>query len=149
MPQTDRDHHDAYEALHATFGERTDAVIHMLRPDEGMLATKDDVSNQGLALRADMAHLRTELKTEMADLRTELKTEMGDLRTELKTEMGDLRTELRTGLADLRVELAELRVEFSSDIREAFAAQTRTLVIGLISAVLLIALSNSLAVLAG
>ena len=60
----------------------------------------------------------------------------------LRAEMADLRTELRT-------EMAELRVQFNQDITTAFAAQTRTLVLGLISAVVLIALSNALAVLAG
>ena len=40
-------------------------------------------------------------------------------------------------------------MQFNRDITTAFAAQTRTLVIGLISAVLLIAMSNALAVVVG
>lgn len=127
MPLTERERHDAYEALQETFGERTDTVIEMLRPDHENLSTKQDVALLGSDLRTEMADLRTE----MADIRTELKTEMADLRTELKTEMGDL------------------RVAFATDINAAFAAQTRTMMIGLVSAVVLIALSNALAVLAG
>jgi hypothetical protein len=116
VPLTERDRHAAYEALQQAFGDHTDAVIELLRPDHDRLATKDD-----LALA-------------VADLRSEI----GDVRTE----MADLRTELRT-------EMANLRAEFHHDIREAFSAQTRTLLIGLISAVILIALSNTLAVVAG
>jgi len=116
MPLTERDRHDAYEALQQAFGDRTDSVIQLLRPDHDRLATKDDLSVGLSGLRAEMADLRTE----MADLRTELRTEM-----------------------------AELRVQFNQDIATAFAAQTRTLVLGLVSAAVLIALSNALAVLAG
>ena len=120
MPLTERERHDAYEALRRTFGESTDAVIHLLRPDHEDLVTKDDLAVTTAALRGEMAELRTELKTEMADLRTELKTDV-----------------------------AALRVDLMSELHTAFAAQTRTLVIGLISAVLLIAVSNTLTVLVG
>lgn len=116
MPLTERDRHDAYDALQQTFGTQTDAVIELLQPDHSRLATKDDIGD---------------LRTEMADLRADLRTEMAGLRTEMK------------------IDMAELRTEFRTDINTAFAAQTRTMVIGLVSAVLLIALSNALAVLAG
>ncbi len=109
MPLTERDRNAAYQALQQTFGESTDAVIELLRPDHDRLATKEDLA-LGLA----------EVHSEMSDLRTELRTEMADL-----------------------------RVQFNRDITTAFAAQTRTLVIGLISAVLLIAMSNALAVVVG
>ena len=75
MPLTERDRHDAYEALQQAFGDRTDTVIELLRPDHDELVTKDDLA-LGLAdVRLEIA----ELRTEMADLRTELKTEMRDL----------------------------------------------------------------------
>ena len=109
MPLTERDRHAAYEALQQAFGDHTDAVIELLRPDHQRLATKDDLSSGVAELRAEMAELRSDLRTEMA----------------------------------------ELRVQFNTDITAAFAAQTRTLIIGLISAVILIALSNALAVVAG
>jgi len=105
MPLTERDRHDAYEALQQAFGDRTDSVIELLRPDHDRLATKEDLGVGLASLRAEMAELRTEM--------------------------------------------ADLRVQFNQDITAAFAAQTRTLVLGLISAVVLIALSNALAVLAG
>lgn len=78
MSLTERERHDAYEALHAAFGDTTDNVIRMFRTEHEDLATKDD-----------LALTRAELKTEMADLRTE----MAGLRTELKTEMGELRVQ--------------------------------------------------------
>lgn len=95
MPLTERERHDAYEVLQATFGEHTDTVIQLLRPDHEYLATSDDV-----ALLA----------------------------------------------FDERTETTDLRVAFAADIDTAFAAHTRTMMIGLVSAVLLIALSNALAV---
>jgi len=116
MPLTERDRHDAYEALQQAIGDRTESVIELLRPDHDRLATKQD-------LGVGLASLRTEM-------------------AELRTEMADLRSDLRTGMADLRV-------QFNQDITAAFAAQTRTLVLGLIGAVVLVALSNALAVLAG
>lgn len=131
MPLTERERHDAYEALRGTFGEQTDVVIQLLRPDHENLVTKDDLAVTTAVLRTEVADLRTELKTEIADLRTELKTEMADLRT------------------DLRADMAQLRVDFAGEINAAFAAQTRMLVIGLVSAVLLIALSNTISVLLG
>jgi len=123
MPLTERDRHDAYEALQQAFGDRTDSVIELLRPDHERLATKDDLSVGLSGLRSELADLSTDLRTEMADLRTEM--------------------------ADLRTGMADLRVQFNQDITAAFAAQTRTLVLGLIGAVVLVALSNALAVLAG
>ena len=51
--------------------------------------------------------------------------------------------------SDLRTEMAELRLSVSAEIHEAFRAQTRTLVMGLVASVLLIALTNTLTVLVG
>ena len=45
--------------------------------------------------------------------------------------------------------MATLRLDVRTEIHDAFAAQTRTLVLGLIASVVLIALSNALAVVAG
>lgn len=126
MALTERERHDAYEALHAAFGDHTETVIRLLRPDDE-LATKTDLAVTTGVLRTEMAATTGVLRTEMADLRTE----MADLRTELKTEM------------------AELRVQFSNDIQTAFAAQARTLMIGLVIAFMMVALTNTLTVLVG
>jgi hypothetical protein len=88
MPLTERQRHDAYEALQQAFGDHTDTVIELLRPDHDRLATREDVA-LGLA---DVRREIAEVRVEMAELRTELKTEMAHLRTELKTEMRDLTT---------------------------------------------------------
>jgi hypothetical protein len=160
MPLTERERHDAYEALRGAFGEQTDAVIQLLRPDHEKLVTKDDLGVATADLHTEMADLGAGLRTEMADLGVELRTEMADLGADLRTEMADVRTELRTGLAGVRTEIADLRteldtdmaalrVDFATELNAAFAAQTRTLIIGLVSAVLLIALSDIVSVLAG
>ena len=44
MPLTDRQRHDAYEALAETFADRTDLVIEMLRTDHDHLVTKHDLA---------------------------------------------------------------------------------------------------------
>ena len=98
MALTDRQRHDAYEALVNTFGDQTDTVISMLRTDTHDFLTKD---------------------------------------------------EFRQAMARIDTRFAEQRVEFRREINEAFGAQTRTLVIGLITAVLLIALTNALAIVVG
>ena len=77
MPLTERQRHDAYEALHQAFGDHTDTVIDLLRPDHDHLATRED-------LRLGLTDVRVEIndvRVEMAELRTELKTEMRDLTT--------------------------------------------------------------------
>ena len=154
MSMTEAERHELYELAKREVGDRfAQLMIKAMPPEPERLATKDDLGVVRSDLRAEMAGLRTELKTEMADLRTELKTEMADLRTELRTEMGQLRTEFKTEMGqlrtDLRTDVAQLRVDFAGEINAAFAAQTRTMIIGLVSAVILIAFSNALAVLAG
>jgi predicted ATPase with chaperone activity len=91
MALTDRQRHDAYEALAEAFADRTDLVIEMLRSDHDHLATKDD-----LALLE-----------------------------------------------------ARLTATFERQVHDAFGAQTRTMLISLISALVLIVATNALAVVAG
>jgi len=98
MALTDRQRHNAYEALVETFGDQTDSVISMLRTDTHEFLTKE---------------------------------------------------EFRLAMARVDTQFADLRVEFKREINDAFGAQTRTLVISLVTAVFLIALTNALAILAG
>ncbi len=91
MALTDRQRHDAYEALAEAFADKTDLVIEMLRSDHDQLATKDD-----LALLE-----------------------------------------------------ARLTASFARQVHDAFGAQTRTMLISLISALVLIVATNALAVFAG
>lgn len=95
MALTDRQRHDAYEALAEAFADRTDLVIEMLRTDHDHLVTKD--------------HL-----------------------------------EQRLDLLEAR-----LTASFERQIHEAFGAQTRTMLVSLISALVLIVATNAFAVLAG
>jgi len=127
MSMTEAERHELFELAKREVGVRfAELMIKAMPPEPERLATKDDLAVLGGNLRAEMAALRTDLKTEMADLRTE----MADLRTELKTEM------------------VELRLSVAGEIHDAFRAQTRALVFTLAVSVLLIALSNTLAVVA-
>jgi DnaJ-domain-containing protein 1 len=74
---------------------------------------------------------RLSTKDDLAVLGSDLRTEMADLRTELKTEMADLRTELKTEMADLRVEMRDLTNQ-----------QTRTLTLGLVGSITLLAITQ-------
>lgn len=91
MALTDRQRHDAYEALSEAFADRTDLVIEMLRSDHDHLATK----------------------------------------------------------ADLALLEARLTATFERQVHEAFGAQTRTMLISLVSALVLIVATNAMAILAG
>lgn len=51
--------------------------------------------------------------------------------------------------SDLRTEMAELRGDLRNEIHDAFQAQTRVLLVGLIVSVVLIAFTNTLTVLVG
>lgn len=124
MALSEQDRHDAFDALKSAFGDQTEAVIKMLRPDDDRLATKDDVALSAAGVRADFAQLRGEFG-------------------ELRGEFGELRGEF----GELRAEMAEMRVGLEVRITDAFQAQTRALVIGLVVAVFLIALSNTVTVL--
>ena len=120
MPLTERQRHDAYEALHQAFGDHTDTVIELLRPDHDHLATRQDLTLGLAELRDEIADVRSEVadvRIEMAGLRTELKTDMAGLRTELKTDMAELRTELKTEMRDLT------------------SGQTRTMMLGLVGSI--------------
>lgn len=136
MSLTERDRHDAYEALQDTFGARTDIVIAMLQPATN-LVTKDDLAVIDAAIRRDMSVLRDGLRGELADLRTGLKTEMADLRADLKTEMADLRTEVRTDIKGLEVALGER-------ISAATQYQVRSMLLTIMGAVVLVLLAEVL-----
>jgi ribosomal protein L29 len=121
VPMTESERHELYELARSQISDRfAELMMNALPPEPERLSTKDD-----------LAVLGSDLRTEMADLRTELKTEMADLRTELKTEMADLRTELKTEMADLRVEMRDLTNQ-----------QTRTLTLGLVGSITLLAITQ-------
>lgn len=71
--------------------------------------------------------------------------------TMLRTDTTEILTkdECKIAMARVDAQFSEQRLEFRKEIHEAFSAQTRTLVIGLITAVVLVALTNALAIVAG
>ena len=123
MALSDRQRHDAYEALAATFADRTDLVIEMLRPAHD-LATTADVTSETELLRRDVGR-------QIASLRHDLEAQIGGLRHDVEA-------------METRLTLATERA-----VHEAFAAQTRTLVFGLVGAFVLTALTNVLTVALG
>jgi hypothetical protein len=138
----------------------TDTVLAHLPPPGARAATSAQLEGVATDLHTDMAHLRTELRGEMAHLRTELRGDMAELRTELRGDMAELRTELRGEMAHLRTELhAELaqlqaRVDGHDDrfdridrsleqlrgeVTAAITAQSRAVVLGVLTATVSIA----------
>ena len=90
------------EAFTVTHGVEVADIIMEHLPPAGWsdLATRRDLSEQGLLLRSElrseMAQLRSELRGEMAQLRTELCGEIAKVRDELRKEMNDgFRSQLR------------------------------------------------------
>lgn len=123
MALSDRQRHEAYEALTDAFAERTDLVIEMLRPAHD-LATTTDVD----AVRRDLGQQVESLRREVGRQFAGVQNEFAGVRHEL---------------AEME---ARLSLSFERRINEAFAAQTLTLVLGLVGAFMLTALTNVLAV---
>lgn len=75
------------EAFIATHGTEVADIIMEHLPPEGWreLATKTDVSTQGLLLRNEFDVKISELRREVSDLRSEVTTGMSKLRSELMT----------------------------------------------------------------
>ncbi len=116
MPLTERQRHDAYEALHHAFGDHTDTVIELLRPDHDHLATRQDLTLGLAELRDEI----TDVRSEIADVRAEI--------ADVRVEMAGLRTELKT-------EMAELRTELKAEMRDLTTGQTRTMMLGLVGSI--------------
>ena len=93
------------------------AAMEAMPPlDYNRFATKTDVDNLGLSLRAEISELRTELKGDIAELRTELK---GDI-AELKGDMG----ELRTGFGALE---SSMELRLAKNLRATMLTQVATM----------------------
>jgi len=93
-----------HDTARETWGpEAADTLMDLLPPEPDSLATK-----------ADLGLLRSDLRSEMAGLRSD----MADFKAEMRTEMTDFKAEMRTDMAD-----------FKAEIHQAFAEQTRTLVL--------------------
>jgi len=97
-----------------------------------------------VATRRDLEVLRTELGAEIAGVRTELGAEIAGVRTELGAEIATLRSDLGSAIAGDRAELGSLRVEmrameqsltglFRIELAQAISAQTRMLVVTMIT----------------
>ncbi|MDZ7674566.1 MAG: hypothetical protein U5K30_05810 [Acidimicrobiales bacterium] len=148
MALSDRQHHDAYEALTEAFADRTDLVIEMLRTDHAHLATKSDLDpvRGGIdEVRLDVAGVRHDvetLQTEVTGIRHDVET----LQTEVTGIRHDVATTLHSEMGHLEVRLL---AEVDRRVHDAFAAQTRTLMIGLVMAFVLTALTNVLTVTLG
>jgi phage protein D len=93
-----------HDTARQTWGkEAANTLMELLPPEPDVLATK-----------ADVALLRSDLRSEMADLRTARRSEL---------------TDLRCGMADIKAEMRVEMADFKAEIHQAFAEQTRTLVL--------------------
>ena len=105
---------------------QAEALVNVLGgPVAGSVATKGDMRELRLELKAEIKDLRVELKEEIAECRSELKAEIGQLRDETKAEMVDLRAQF----ASLSREVADVRVEVRGDIRSLGARMYRLLLV--------------------
>lgn len=140
MALSDRQRHEAYEALTDAFAERTDLVIEMLRPAHD-LATTTDVDAVRRDLGQQVESFRREVGREFAGVQNEF--------AGVQNEFAGVRHEFAAVRHELAEMEARLSLSFERRINEAFAAQTRTLVLGLVGAFMLTALTNVLAVVLG
>ena len=144
MALSDRQRHEAYEALTDAFAERTDLVIEMLRPAHD-LATTTDID----AVRRDLGQQVESLRREVGRQFAGVQNEFAGVQNEfvgVQNEFAGVRHEFAAVRHELAEMEARLSLSFERRINEAFAAQTRTLVLGLVGAFMLTALTNVLAV---
>jgi len=104
-----------HDTARETWGpEAADTLMDLLPPEPDSLATK-----------ADLGLLRSDLRSEMAGLRSD----MADFKAEMRTEMTDFKAEMRTDMAEFKAEMRADMADFKAEIHQAFAEQTRTLVL--------------------
>ena len=89
-------------------------------------------------------------KADIETTRHELGQQIGALRSDVTHEIGALRSDVTREFAAVRHELVEMesRLTLTTErlVHEAFATQTRTLVLGLVGAFLLTASTNVLTI---
>lgn len=109
--------------------EAADTLFDLVAPAGDRVATGRDVD----ALRAEMGGLGRQLRGEMATLGAELRGDMAASGTELRGDMATLGAELRGEIAEMRAEMGamEHRIvgSFERRMNEMFTAQTRTLLV--------------------
>ena len=104
-----------HDTARQTWGaEAADTLMELLPPEPDSLATKADVA----LLRSDVVAFRSSLHADMADFKAEIRADMADFKAEMGADMTDFK-------AQMRIEMAKSRAE----IYQAFAEQTRTLVL--------------------
>ncbi|MFA5884503.1 MAG: hypothetical protein WDA60_11675 [Acidimicrobiia bacterium] len=97
-----------------------------------------------VATRRDIEVLRTELLSEISSARSELGSEISSARSELGSEISSARSELGSEISSARVETRSLRAEmrameqsltglFRMELAQAISAQTRMLVVTMIT----------------
>ncbi|MFM8601970.1 MAG: hypothetical protein ACKODP_07840 [Actinomycetota bacterium] len=115
MTTTDNDRRILHSAFEGVCGPRPAEILMEHLPPAGWrdLATRSDVEQSSILLRADM-------EVEFADVRNEMHTGFADIRAEF----ANVRAEMRIEFANVRTEMADLRTELVAGMEKGFRSQT-------------------------
>ena len=102
---------------------KAEALVTVLGgPVSGSAATREDVRDLRVEMRAEFRDVRTEFKAGIESCRSEFKAGIEGCRSELKAEIGQLRdesVETRSEIARLSREMAEARLEARGNVTKA------------------------------
>ncbi len=102
---------------------KAEALVTVLGgPVSGTAATREDVRDLRVEMRAEFRDVRTEFKAGIESCRSEFKAGIEGCRSELKAEIGQLRdesVETRSEIARLSREMAEARLEARGNVTKA------------------------------
>ncbi|GMU78117.1 MAG: hypothetical protein AMXMBFR46_09130 [Acidimicrobiia bacterium] len=146
MTIDERSRHALYLRLEQVLGNDEASTLMEHLPPVGWadVATRRDLDALRTDLVAEIAGVRSELSAEIAGVRSELSAEIAGVRSELSAEIAGVRSELSAENVGLAADSRSIRVEmqameqsliglFRMELAQAISAQTRTMVVTMIT----------------